>query len=78
MRSCDAAIDALVAIPDIDRTFANTLLAIEDATDVLGSAQGQLGFMAYVTADDALRASAREWDEKLDKYGVALSFREDL
>lgn len=78
MRACDAAIDAIVAIPDASRTFANTLLALEDATDAVGSAQGQLGFMAYVTADDGLRAAAREWDEKLDKYGVALSFREDL
>ncbi|MEP7216149.1 MAG: M3 family metallopeptidase, partial [Anaerolineaceae bacterium] len=78
MRGCDAAVDAIVAIPDAYRTFANTMLALEEAADVLGSAQGQLGFMAYVTADDELRASAREWDEKLDKYGIALSFREDL
>ena len=78
MRDCDAAVNAIVAIPDADRTFANTLLALENAGDGLGSAQGQLGFMAYVTADDDLRASAREWDEKLDKYGIALSFREDL
>ena len=78
MRACDAAIDAIVAIAGSERTFANTLVALEDATDGVGAAQGQLGFMAYVTADEDLRASAREWDEKLDKYGVALSFREDL
>lgn len=78
MHTCDAAVDAIVAIPHAERTFANTLLALEDATDSLGSAQGQLGFMAYVAADDALRNSARESDEKLDKYGVALSFRDDL
>jgi len=34
--------------------------------------------MAYVAEDDALRETAREWDEKLDKYFVGLSFREDL
>ncbi|MBA4179682.1 MAG: hypothetical protein C0506_03755 [Anaerolinea sp.] len=78
MRDCDAAVDSIVAIPHDQRTFANTLLALESATDHLAAAQGQFGFMAYVSADDALRTAAREWDEKLDKYAVGLSFREDL
>lgn len=78
VRDCDAAVDAIVAIPDAERTFANTLLALEEATDRVSQASGTYGFMAYVSADDALRTSAREADEKLDKYGVALSFREDL
>ena len=34
--------------------------------------------MAYVAADDALRETAREWDERLDKYMVGLGFSEDL
>ena len=78
MRACDAGVDAIAAVPDNKRTFANTLLALEAATDHLAAAQGTLGFMAYVSADDALRTAAREWDEKLDKYAVGLSFREDL
>lgn len=78
MRECDAAVDAIVAVPTGQRTFANTLLALEMATDLVGEASGQYAFMAYVSADDELRDTAREWDEKLDKYMVALSFREDL
>jgi thimet oligopeptidase len=78
MDACDEAVGRIVAIPDAQRTFANTLLALEDTTDNLSQASGAHAFMAYVSADDGLRNTAREWDEKLDKYGVALSFREDL
>ncbi len=78
MRGCDASIAAIVAVPDDQRTFANTLVALEEAVEPVSQASGQYAFMAYVSADDALRGAAREWDEKLDKYLVGLSFREDL
>jgi thimet oligopeptidase len=78
MRACDASIEAIVAVPTGERTFANTLLALEEAVEPVSQASGQYAFMAYVSADDALRGAAREWDEKLDKYMVGLSFREDL
>lgn len=78
MRACDASIEAIVAVPDGGRTFANTLLALEEAVEPVAQASGQYAFMAYVSADDTLRGAAREWDEKLDKYMVGLSFREDL
>lgn len=78
MRDCDASVAAIVAVPNAERTFANTLLAMEEAVEPVSQVSGQYAFMAYVSADDALRAAAREWDEKLDKYMVGLSFREDL
>lgn len=78
MRACDDGIAAIVAVPDPERTFANTLLALEEAVEPVSQASGQHAFMAYVSADEALRTAAREWDEKLDKYLVGLSFREDL
>ena len=78
MDACDRAIDGIVAVPDALRTFANTMLALDEARDLVGHASGMYAFMAYVSADDALRESAREWDAKLDKYNVDLSFREDL
>src|SRR5688572_24405147 len=78
MDTCDAAIAEIVAIPHEQRTFANTLLALEEASDALSQASGQYAFMGYVSADEKLREMAREWDEKIDKYAVALSFREDL
>lgn len=78
MDACDEAVATIVAVPDEQRTFANTLLALEEASDALSQASGQYAFMGYVSADEKVREKAREWDEKLDKYGVALSFREDL
>ncbi len=78
MDRCDEILARVVAVPAGSRTFANTLLPLEEASDFVGEASGQYAFMAYVSADDALRNAAREWDEKLDKYMVGLSFREDL
>ncbi|MEO9256455.1 MAG: M3 family metallopeptidase [Tepidiformaceae bacterium] len=78
MRECDAAVDRIVAVPDGERTFANTLIALEGAGDKVSQAAGTYGFMAYVSADDGLREAGRAADERLEKYGIALSFREDL
>lgn len=76
--ACDDAVRAIVAAPDGQRTFANTLGALEDATDQVAQAAGQYAFMAYVADDAALREAARRQEERIDKYFVELSFREDL
>lgn len=76
--ACDAGVDAIVATQDGERTFANTLGALEAATDGVGQASGQYAFMAYVASDDALREAGRAAEERIDKYLVDLSFREDL
>jgi Zn-dependent oligopeptidase len=78
MRACDGAIAAIVATPAGERTFANTFVALESAADIIGQASGAYAFMAYVATDDALRETAREWDERLSKYAVELGFRENL
>ncbi|MBI2766107.1 MAG: Zn-dependent oligopeptidase [Chloroflexi bacterium] len=78
MDACDAAIAAIVAVPAGARTFANTMLALEEAVEHVAAASGTYAFMAYVSADDAIREDARTWDERLDKYLVGLAFREDL
>ncbi len=76
--ACDAGVDAVVATADGERTFANTLGAMEAATDHVSQASGQYAFMAYVAEDDELREAARASEERIDKYLVDLSFREDL
>ena len=76
--ACDAAVDAIVATLDGERTFANTLGALEAATDGVGQASGQYAFMAYVASDDELREAGRAAEERIEKYLVDLSFREDL
>ena len=78
IRACDAAIAAIVATPAGARTFANTFVALESAADIVHQASGKYAFMSHVSADDALRETARAWDERLSKYAVELGFREDL
>ena len=76
--ACDSAVDAIVATRDGERTFANTLGALEAATDGVGQASGQYAFMAYVADNGDVRDAARASEERIDKYFVDLSFREDL
>lgn len=78
MDACDRAIARIVATPAAQRTFENTFVALESASDIVMQANGSYAFMAYVATDDAVRETAREWDEKLSKYAVELGFREDL
>lgn len=78
MDACEAGIAEIVGLADSVRTYENTLLALEDATEPVALASGAYAFLAYVSADDALRETAREWDERLDRYLVGLGFREDL
>ncbi|GIW13943.1 MAG: oligopeptidase A [Tepidiforma sp.] len=76
--ACEAGVEGIVGLAPGVRTYANTMLALEEAVEPVAFASGAYAFLAYVSADDALRATAREWDERLDKYLVGLSFREDL
>ncbi len=78
MARCSEAVDAIVAVPDAERTFENTMVALESAADLVGQASGQYGFMAYVAEDEGLRETARGWEQKLEQFGIALAFREDL
>jgi thimet oligopeptidase len=78
MRACDEGIAAIIAEPAGERTFDNTLVALEAAVDHVQQAGGQYAFMAYVAEDQALREAAHEWEQRLDKYAVELAFREDL
>jgi thimet oligopeptidase len=78
IRRSDELVAGIVAVSTNDRTFANTLGVIEEVSDVLGQASGKYGFMAYVADDDALRDTARDWEQKLGQYAVQLGFREDL
>ena len=75
---CSAELDAIVAINDGGRTYRNTLYAFESAMDHVAQASGTYAFMSQVANDEELRATAREWDQELDKFMVDVQFREDL
>jgi thimet oligopeptidase len=78
LAAADAVVAALVAVPDAGRTYANTLLPLEDISDLLEQASGRFGFMSYVAEDAEVRAAAEQMREALDKYAIDLGFREDV
>lgn len=84
-RECQAAIGEadrilaeMVKVPAGQRTFANTMDPMNRVEAVLGEAFGKYAFMAYVSSDKTLRDVSRAQEESMNKYGVDLSFREDL
>ena len=75
---CDKEISEIIALNKASRTFANTIEALESAQDLIGQAAGQYGFMAYVSDNEDIRNTARDWEAKLEQYLLDLSFREDI
>lgn len=78
MRRCDAMLDAIVAVPDDQRSLANTLLPLDTIDDAINTATGRYGFLTYVSADAAIREVALEYEQKLDTYSTTIGFREDV
>ena len=71
-------IAGLAAVPDAERSFGNTVLALDSATDVITRASGRFGFLSQVADDEELRAVAHEEEERLDVFATELGFREEI
>lgn len=78
MAACDAILAAVAAVPDGERTFANTMQPLDRVADILATAGGTWGFLGYVHPDAALREVALEYEQRLDTYTTAIGFREDV
>ena len=74
----ETLVAGIAAVPDAQRDAANTLLPLDEISDVLSQAGGRFGFLSQVSADAALRTAAHESEEKLDTYAAGLGFREEL
>jgi thimet oligopeptidase len=74
----EAILDELLAVPEGQRTFANTMLRLEDASDLLEQAHGRYGFMSYVAEAKEVRDAADSLREAIEKYENDLAFREDV
>lgn len=74
----DADIAKIIAVPDADRTWANTLGAFDDLSARLERETSMPIFMANVSTDPKVRADARAGEEFLGNWGVEVSQREDL
>lgn len=78
IEECDARLAALVAVPAGQRTFANTVLAVEEARAAAEEAITAWIVVGDAHPDDDLREAAREWGERLEKRQVAIDFDQDV
>jgi len=78
IEQANAVVAEVLAVPAGERTFANTMLRLEDAADIIERAQGRYGFMSYVAEDADVRSAADALREALEKFEIELGFREDV
>ena len=71
-------IDAIASVPDAQRSFDNTVLALDEIGDLIGQTNGRFGFLAQVSADPELRNTAHEEEQRLDIFAAGLGFREEI
>lgn len=78
IQRAEAKIAAIIAVPDKDRTFENTLGALDDLYADLDHDTGIPIFMENVAVDPAVRAAARADDEYVSNWQTQVSKRQDL
>ena len=78
MEECAACIAALAAVPAGQRTFRNTVLAVEEALAALKETRLVWGVLALASPDADLREAAWDWYERLNKRELGIGFDEDV
>lgn len=68
----------LVAIPDEQRTFENTIMGYERAFEHYGDALGMSGFLSYVSTDKNFRDAALALQMQMSQYMVDVATRRDI
>jgi len=74
--AAEAILEKLVA--QKDRTFENTMRPLDRVADILSHAFADYAFMGYVHPDKDVRSAGKDSEEKLEKFGVEVVFRDDL
>ncbi|HEX6221721.1 MAG TPA: M3 family metallopeptidase [Acidimicrobiia bacterium] len=75
--AAEAVVADVVAV-EWDQSFENTLRPLDRIADILDHAAYDYTFMGYVHPDKEVRAAAKEGEEKVQKWGSDIYFREDL
>ena len=78
MRTVERLADELVSVPDGRRSFENTVLPLDEISNVFNQASGSYGFLSQVSADEDLREIAHKQEERLSVFAAGLGFREDI
>ena len=74
----NAQIEKLVSIPDQERTYENTLLALDDLAATLSDVNNKIYLLSSTHADSLIRNTALESRVTLSKFGNEISLNEDL
>lgn len=69
---------ALIAIPQAERTFENTIMGYERAFDNYGNALGMSGFLSYVSTDKQFRDAANDLQMQISQFMVDVATRRDV
>lgn len=78
LKKADDAIAKIVAVPDSQRNFDNTLGAYDDLATQLDTDTSLFIFMQNVSTDSKVRDEARVADEVVTNWLISLGKREDL
>ena len=78
IRAVETLVEELVSVPDGRRSFENTVLPLDEISNVLSQASGSYGFLSQVSADESLRAAAHRQEERLSVFAAGIGFREDI
>jgi thimet oligopeptidase len=78
LERADATVERIIAVPAGDRTFENTLGALDDMVARLDLDTNMFTFMAYVSPDPRLREIAEQGDERLREWFIDVSQNEEL
>ena len=78
IRTVERLADELVSVPDGRRSFENTVLPLDEISNVFNQASGRFGFLSQVSADEELRAVAHRQEERLNVFAAGIGFREDI
>ena len=76
--NADIEIAEIIAVPDEQRTFANTVGALDDMMARLDGDANLMAFMAYVHPDADIRAAAQGAEQLWSTWSIDFATNEDL
>ncbi len=74
----DSALEQIAKVDAKHATFANTVLALDDATSIVGLTAARMGFLQNTSPTAAVRDAAGEAVKVLSKWGIGVQYRDDV
>lgn len=78
IREADAALDRIAKQDTTKLTFENTVRALDDVVARVRNTGSRLGLLQETLPDKTLRDTASDVNVKLQTWGIALEYREDI